>query len=111
MFHQPKLSNLEPGHGIEKTMGEDNGFTIERTRRNDAVTDDGGEYTLRASVRDYDYSSREHNEYLPGDFRFLPSSQPQAQDGPVDWNSEHVIDYPRNRDILDDSSRVPERFR
>jgi hypothetical protein len=71
----------------------------------------GGDYTLRATHWDYDYSSRENDGYPAGDFRYLPSSQLQVQDGPIDWTSEHAIDNPRNRESMDDSSGIPERFR
>jgi hypothetical protein len=51
------------------------------------------------------------SEYSSGDFRFLPSSQLQAQNGAEDKSSEHTLPSPPRREILEDSDGVPERFR
>jgi hypothetical protein len=112
--------------GRKKTMGDNDEDTVgdlyetlteshqssgNRVRRNDAVTDNEGNYTRRVFEQTYDHFLGGNSEYSSGDFRFLPSSQLQVQNGSKEKSSEHTPLSPPRCKISEDSGGVPERFR
>ena len=83
----------------------------DEVRRNDAVTDNGGNHARGVSGQGYDQYTGGNSQYSPGDFRFLPYSHTQVHHGSSVKGSEHTPLSHSRREIPEDSGSVPERFR